>query len=281
MVLMALAMFFLSLNDVLFKYLGEFMPMGQAIALRGVPLCALLGLILLGKGQRPRLTLLTNRWCLLRASCELVATFLFLFSLLTVNLAIATTLVFTSPIILTAVSAPLFGEKVGPWRWFAVLGGFIGVVLITWNSNGAFDTRLLMPLGAGAMVAARDIVTRYIPEEIPAESVTLTTSIVVLTAALFTIPAGWNSEVSLTNIGLAILAAVFVGIAFVCTINALRLGELSLIAPVQYVVIIFAVVNSFVFFADIPGSRSLAGGLIIVASGLLIVYRERVARLRT
>lgn len=279
-VLMGVAMIALGSNDAIFKLLSESLPVGQTIAMRGVALCLLLAIALFISGDGLNRQWLTNRWCIIRGICELVATFLFLYSFKHVSLAVATTLVFSAPIILTAVSGPLFGERVGPWRWFAVLSGFVGVLLITWNDGGSFNAYLLMPLGAAICVAGRDITTRYIPEEIPAASITLTTASIVLAVAALTVPlTGWVTA-SMTDYALALGAAVLVGLSFYCSIRAIRIGELSLLAPVQYLIIIWATVLGLTFWNEMPSNRAIAGGVIIILSGLVILWRERASAAR-
>ncbi len=279
--LMAFAMIALSTNDALFKHLGSQLPMGQAIAIRGAILCSLLATLLIVTGHGVKSRWLTDRWCLLRGLFEICATFLFLFSLAHVPLAVATTLVFTSPLLLTALSGPVLGERVGPWRWLAVVAGFVGVLLITWPGDDVFNRWLLMPLGAAVCMAGRDISTRFVPEQVPNASVTLTTSLMVLAASLFTASFGWSSDVTPGHVGLAALAALLIGASFVCSIKALRIGELSLLAPVQYVVIIWATFLGAVIWNEIPTVHALTGGAMIICSGLVIIWRERVSSLAT
>jgi len=279
-VLMVLAMIALGSNDAIFKLLSGFIPVGQTIAMRGVALCLLLIITLLVAGHGLSWRALTDKWCVIRGLCELVATFLFLYSFTHVALAVATTLVFSSPIILTAVSGPLFGERVGKWRWLAVLSGFVGVLLITWNDGESFNFYLLMPLGAAICVAGRDITTRYIPKEIPAASITLTTATIVLAASLVTLPLTGIVAAELAHYGFALGAAVLVGLSFFCSIKAIRIGELSLLAPVQYIIILWATLLGFTFWNEIPSTKAMIGGAIIIISGLVILWRERVAAAR-
>ncbi len=278
--LMALAMVALASNDAIFKFLGASLPMGQVVAIRGVALCTGLAIVLLvsGHGIKPRL--LTEKWCLVRALTEMFATLAFLSSLAYVPLAVATTLVFTSPIILTAVSGPLFGERVGPWRWLAVLAGFVGVLLITWRDADGFDLHLLLPLAAAIGVAGRDVATRYIPKDIPAASVTLTTATVVSLAGLLTLFLGWKDSVAPSEYGLCIAAALLVGVSFFCSIKAIRIGELSLLAPVQYIIIICATAYGALIWNEIPSLNAVLGGVIIIGSGLIILWREQASSRR-
>ena len=76
------------------------------------------------------------------------------------------------------------------------------------------------------------------------------------------------------------LCALVIAISFFTYVVAVRTGELSLIAPVQYIVILWALIFGMVFWGEVPGLRELIGGSIIIGSGLLILYRERVQHKR-
>ena len=275
LLLMAAAMTLLPANDAIMKGLGASLPTGQMMSLRGVILSLLVLAGSLALRQPVTLAGLLNPFSLARALCELISTYLFLSSLTSVPLGIATTLVFSAPLLLTAVSGPLFGERVGPWRWGAVLGGFAGVLLVTAPGSEVFQPAVLKPIGAAVFMAVRDVVTRYIPPRVPSASVTFTTAAMVALGGLLSLPAGWATVTGGHWLWLA-LAAVLLAAAFLCHIVAMRTGELSLIAPAQYLIILWAVFWGAAVWGEIPGTRELVGGSIIVAAGLVILYRERV-----
>lgn len=277
---MALAMSALSTNDAIVRSIGDHMPVGQMMVLRGVVLCLVLLIACRIAGQRITLDGLVDRWCLGRALGELIATFLFLTSLSLVPIATATTLVFSSPIILTALSGPLFGERVGKWRWCAVIAGFCGVLLITAPGTGFWQPAMALPLGAALAVVLRDISTRFVPDHVSSGTVTLSTAIAVTLGGLATLPFS-RVEVTATDMAWLSLAAIIIGVSFFSYVVAVRTGELSLIAPVQYVIILWAVFYGAVLWGEIPGPREMTGGVIIIAAGLLILYRERVHQIRT
>jgi len=129
-------------------------------------------------------------------------------------------------------------------------------------------------------VAGRDITTRYIPDEIPAASITLTTAVIVLAASLMTLPVTGVTTADAVHYALALGAAVLIGLSFFCSIKAIRIGELSLLAPVQYIIIIWATVLGVTFWNEIPSTKAIIGGVIIIASGLIILWRERAAAAR-
>jgi len=273
--LMMLSMSALPANDAIVRTVGARVPVGEMMVIRGVVLCAVLVAFSLVMSQKVRLRDLTHRWCVLRGCAEVAGTYLFLTSLQLVPIAVASTLVFSAPIILTAVSGPLFGEKVGVWRWGAVFAGFCGVLLITAPGTGFWQPAMALPLAAAGVVVVRDIFTRFVSDDVPSGAVTLTTAIAVTIGGTFSLVWGWV-PVSAAEVGWLALAALAIGLAFFTYIVAVRIGELSLIAPVQYLIILWAVFYGAVIWGEIPGWREIAGGLIIIAAGLVILYRERV-----
>ena len=187
LLLMALSMTLLAAGDALVRLLGESLPSGQIIGMRGVFLTAFLLIGLRLSGRRPIWPELTNRWSLARGLAETFSTYCFFISIQLLPIAVSTTVVFIFPVLLTLVSIPLFGEKVGPYRWVAVLMGFAGVVMISAPRGDTFNIALLLPLGTAFGLVARDLFTRKIPSEINSGTVTLTTAIVttLMAAPLF------------------------------------------------------------------------------------------------
>lgn len=276
---MAIAMSFLSANDAIMKMVGASMPVGQMMVVRGIGLCSFLAIGCWIGRQHVTIHSLMHFWSLMRGLSEVLATYLFIYSLTKLPLATATTIVFCFPILLTALSGPLFGERVGVWRWCAVIAGFIGVVLVTAPGTSAWQSIFLLPLGAAVFVAMRDVSTRYVASHISSGSVTMTTAFVVILGGLASLPWGW-SPLTMHSLSWLTLCAVFIAISFFSYVVAVRTGELSLIAPVQYIVILWALAFGMVFWGEVPGLQELSGGLIIIGSGLLILYRERVQHKR-
>ena len=116
LMIMALSMFLLSVGDVTVRYIGKSVPAGQIIAIRGVILIAML-LTLMGIMRDPiKLRYVTNPWALIRGMAEMVSTYCFFISIQLIPIATSTTIVFIFPVLLTLISIPLFGEKVGAFR---------------------------------------------------------------------------------------------------------------------------------------------------------------------
>ncbi len=278
-ILMVGAMSFLAANDAVMKLIGATMPVGQMMVIRGIGLVAFLCLGCWYGRQEVSLKSLCHPWSVSRGIGEICATYLFIYSLTLIPIAVATTIVFCFPIMLTALSGPLFGERVGVWRWTAVVVGFFGVLAVTAPGTAAWQTAYLLPLGAAVFVTLRDVSTRYVAPYISSGSVTMTTAIAVILGGLLSIPFGWV-PLTVNSVSWLTLCAALIGISFFTYVLAVRTGELSLIAPVQYVVIIWAVFFGWAVWGETPGLREFAGGAMIISSGLLILYREPVQHRR-
>jgi len=281
--LMVLAMSALATNDAIIRWGGVGMPVGQIMFLRGVFLCVVLYLgARFAFRQSVTVREMLHTWCLMRGVGEVCATYLFLTSLFLVPIATATTLVFFSPVLLTFASRFVFHERVGPWRWGAVAAGFVGVALITDPSGDDWDPAMLLALGAAGFVALRDVSTRKVASHVSSAAVTMTTSVMAMLGGLLSLlvlPDGWPTATE-AQLGWMALSGIIIGVSFFTYILAIRMGEMSLIAPIQYVIILWAALYGWVIWDETPDLQAVLGAAIIVASGLLILWRERVARQR-
>ena len=284
LLLMVLSMTLLAAGDASVRVLGEALSAGQVIALRGIFLITFLAVGLRLRGGNFSRRNLFNKWNIIRGCMETIATYCFFISIQMMPIATSTTIVFIFPILLTLVSIPLFGEKVGIFRWIAVLMGFFGVMLISGSSvsggvSSGFDAVLLLPITTAFAVAGRDLATRYIPKDIRPTEITLTTAIVTSFCGFLSLPFGW-SVVTSKELALLPLAAILVGLSFTTYVMSIRKGELSIIAPAQYIVILWASFWGAYIWGEIPNQNAIYGGVLIIAAGCLTLWREHVQRQR-
>ena len=276
---MALSMTLLAAGDAVVRQMGQVMTVGQIIAVRGIVVVAFMALLMVWQRISFDRHALFNRWSVARACAEMVSTYCFFASLQLIPIAISTTVVFIFPVLLTLVSIPVYGERVGIFRWIAVLMGFTGVIFVASPDGGALNLALLLPFITALALVARDMITRKIPDHIEAPQVTMTTAIVTTFFGALTLPFGWGKMGSF-EYALVPIAALLVAMSFTLYISAIRKGELSIIAPAQYLVIIWATFWGALIWQEWPGVNAIIGGVLIIMAGCLILWREHVAQHR-
>ncbi len=189
-------------------------------------------------------------------------------------LADATAIGFSAPLFATLLSALLLGEAVGPHRWAAVALGFVGVVVVMQPGGSAIP-----PLGlAMAIVAALGVGTVNITLRQISATEGVATTVFWFTAAGLVVgallmpffatahdPATW---------GLMIVIGLAGGVAQICLTGSLRLAPVAVVAPFDYVQLLWASLLGWAIWATHPTPHMAAGAALIVASGLYTLYRE-------
>ena len=217
---------------------------------------------------------------LARGAIVSAAQLMFYMSLGLMAFATASTIAYANALFVTALAVPLLGEKVGWVRWAAVLIGFAGVILIMRPGTDAFSFASLLPLGAAFLYAAVAVTARLFDDDVPTPMVNFYASVTALTAT-FLITLFWGGFTpvsSLADLGWIIAMGFFGGIAVLLLIVAYRMTEQSNLAPFNYFGIPLAFVLGWVFFGETPWDALFPGALLIVAGGLLIIWRERKLR---
>jgi drug/metabolite transporter (DMT)-like permease len=271
------AMVMLTFNDAIVKHTGQTLSVGQILLFRGLMVMTIFA-VAIRFSKLPLLTRqLGERWTLVRGVFEVSATACFLSGLVLLPLAVASALVFASPLFITLVAGGLLGERVGWRRWLAVLMGFGGTLLITEPWGASWSVALLLPIAAAALVAGRDISTRYIsPHQSSLYVAFLTATMVTIGGAVMSL-FQWR-EVTPTSIGWVAVCAVLLSGAYFALITAFRSGELSFIAPLKYVSIIVAIGLGALIWDERLSLLQFAGVGLVIAAGVVIFYRGRKAR---
>lgn len=271
---MIVAALLLTLNDATSKWLTQTYPVWQVLALRQA--CSLLLIIpyvhFITGWEKIKVT---NRAVMALRSLFFVATTsLIVLSFWLLPLALVTAIVFSSPLFVVAFSHLFTQEKIGPRRWLAVLAGFFGVVLIVRPGGAAFELVLIVPVLAALLAGCRDIITRTLSRSEASISILLWGNVAVVCVALVvTAMTGWRSVTGMAALLLLMNGALNAAGHFFI-IEALRLGEASLVAPFRYSSLIWAILLGLVIWGDLPGAWTLAGALILVASGVYIIERS-------
>lgn len=273
---MLASMTLFSVSDTLVKLATASLPAGEIMAVRGVfAILFLLALVTL-RGEVSGVRELKSPLVVVRGLIEAAVAFLFITSLAKLPLANTNAILQATPIILTLISVALGIEEVGWRRWAAIIVGFVGVLFIVKPSLTGMNVYALLALGSAALVAVRDLVTRRIKGHVPTSIVTLSTTIAV-TLAGFILAAG-DVWVRPERFHLLVLAgaALFVTLGSLAVVTAFRVGEIAVVSPFRYSVILSSLILGYIVFGDWPDAYSFLGIALIVASGLYTLHREQV-----
>ncbi|KAA2283965.1 DMT family transporter [Arenimonas fontis] len=275
-VAMLLAVGCFSLMDGGLKHLAGHYPPLQVAALRGLSALPLVSLWVLASGRFH--TLWRVRWGLhlLRAGLSIGMLAAFAYAIHRMPLTSAYALFFVAPLLITALSVPLLGEKVGLRRWAAIGAGLAGVlVALRPGGEGVASLAGLAVLAAAAGYALSAIMVRILHRTDSSHSLVFwMIAMTALFASLLSLP-GW---VPLRGDDAWVLAGVgltgFLG--QVAITEAFRSGEASVVAPFEYSALAWGLGLDLVVWNTLPDGWTFAGAGIVIASGLYLIHRERV-----
>jgi drug/metabolite transporter (DMT)-like permease len=254
-------------SDAASKYLTQSYPVGQVICLRqAATLLAIVPYIMFVTGwsaARP----VNWRGQLGRGLLFVAGSGFMVLALSLLPLTTVIAIVFTSPIFVALLSVPMLGERVGRRRWVTVVVGFLGVLLIVRPGAAGFEWVLLLPVLTALANGTRDIVTRKLSRTDTSISILLWSTLIVMIAGLATAPFGWNA-VDANGALWFLLAGLCNAGAHFLVIEALRLGEASLVAPFRYTAFLWAILFGFVMWGEIPGLWVALGVVLIVGGGV-------------
>ncbi len=190
--------------------------------------------------------------------------------------ATVASLSFSGPLFVVAMSAPLLGEKVGLWRWGAVLAGMIGVLLVLKPGSDAFSLAALFPVGAAFCYALSTMTVRKFDSGVSNALIYLYSSVAAAGSALLfaVFTTDFSPVTTLADAAMILFMGLAGGVGVLFLMLAYRLVPPSIVAPFQYFGLISALLVGWVFFAELPVTTLFPGVLFIVASGLVILWRE-------
>ncbi|WP_417667017.1 DMT family transporter [Roseibium sp.] len=263
------------INDAFVKIVAAALPLGQIIFLRGLVTIVLLSAVCAVTGVFANWRRLSHPKVLIRSLAEVVATLLYLKALMHVPIANATAILQALPLIVTAAAAVFLGAPVGWRRWCAVGVGLVGVLCIVRPGFEGFDAWALVALAGVFAMALRDLMTRQMPAEIPTFGVGLVTAVgVTIMGSGLMASEGWQ-PLALTDFLWVCSAAGFVLFGYVFIILAMRSGDISVVAPFRYSMVIWALGLGFVIWGEVPDFMTVVGTLIVISTGLYTFLRER------
>jgi len=209
----------------------------------------------------------------LRGLTLLSANICFFYSISAISMAKALTLAFIAPIVTTALSPLILGEKVGFKRWSAVIVGFIGCLVVIRPGFIEFNLATIAALGTGCFYGVYLIITRKLhTTDNPLLTLLLTGIVGAIISTLF-VPIVWVNPTQTQWLLLAIMG-IFACIGHLLLIYSLKYGEASKLAPFGYFEIITNIILGYYIFSDFPDKWNFLGLFIIISSGIYIWRRE-------
>lgn len=273
------------LLDVASKLAADTIPVGQITTARFVVQAVLMLPVVLIMRQSMRVSTASFWQIALRALFLILSTYSFVAAISFMPIADAVAIVFIEPFILLILGHFLFKDEIGPRRIAACMVGFFGAVLVIQPSFAVFGLRALWPVGTAVFFAFYILSTRSIAAVVHPVTLQLHTALAgsaVLVPLMFlfdgtgigeldpVMPQGW---VWLWLFGVGFWATI----SHMCMTYALKFAPPALLAQLHYTEIATAVILGYLVFNDLPNQIAMIGITIIIASGLYVIYRERMA----
>ena len=275
-VAMLIAVGLFSLMDGGLKHLSGHYPAMQVAAIRGLSSLPLVLVWVAASGTAG--TLWRVRWPLhlMRGALSILMLSAFAYALKRMPMTGAYALFFVAPLLITALSVPLLGEKVGPRRWTAIAVGLLGVlVVLRPTGEGMLSWAGLAVLLAATGYALSAIMVRVLHRTDSSQSMVFW--MLLMTGAGAALLA-WPAWVPLQGADAAIIVAVGLSgfLGQVAITEAFRSGQASVVAPFEYSALAWALGLDWLVWQVLPDGMTFVGAGIIVASGLYLLRRERV-----
>lgn len=206
---------------------------------------------------------------IIRGLCMVNTNLMFISALHYIPLAEGTAIIYLSPLLVTAMSGPLLGERISRLQWLAVVVGFTGVLFIVRPGGNMFHPVALLALGAAISFSVYQIITRKLNHTDCSSTTNFISGLISAGVTSLLLPFFWKTP-TLHFAILMVLLGVSALISHLFMTKAYQHAKPSTLAPFSYTQLLFAGLIGYVFFNQTPDLMGLVGMLIIVAGGLLV-----------
>ena len=189
-------------------------------------------------------------------------------------LTLTSTILFSAPIIICLLSCPLLGEKVGYWRWSAIMLGFIGILVTIRPFDSDFHYAAFYSLGGAFCFALYSILTRRLAGEISVDVMQFHSGFVGTVVLLPFAILSWQSPDTMMDWAIMIMLGVFGWMGHQLLTHAHSFAAANVLTPFGYSFILFLTTWSYLVFDHLPDIWTVIGASIIITSGLIIWFRE-------
>ena len=261
-----------SVMDVIVKWTDEY-PVGQVLFFRGffglIPILFLIPrdrYINFYKTSRP---FLHFKRCL----AGIIALISIIIALRNLPLATVVSITFAAPIFTTIFSIFLLNEKVGFYRWLAVLIGFVGILVISEPGFSSLNFYFIFPIIFCLGLSYVAIAIRKLSSTEPIWLIGFFFSISIMISSFFTFHQNWILP-NAFDLFLLSMVGILGGVANLWLTQSYKLSEVSLVTPVKYLALVFAIIFGYLIWGEIPTIKTLLGAILVIVSSIIIFRRE-------
>lgn len=280
-------------QDLILKLISGAYPLHEAMTIRSLTaIPVLLAITHFESGLR---SLLAPGWrkMLVRGGMNFVAYTTYYLALAALPIATTVSLYFTAPLFITFLSIYILGERVTALKWGALLLGFAGVLIMVRPGSSLFAWSALLPVFAGLAYGSAMIFTRHVSTSFSASAMAFHSNLTFLAGALILslifgtgqfdsgtqdslgfLTRGWAWPAPRDLLGM-MACGIIASAGLTLLTQAYRIAEASAVAPFEYSMLIWGVVNGWIFWHDWPDLVSWVGIATLIAAGLLVLYSDR------
>ena len=261
-----------SVMDLIVKW-SENYPVGEVLFFRGF--FGIIPLIFLIPKERYFNFYKTERVFLhfKRCASGLIAIVAIFIALRKLPLATVVSITFAAPIFTTILSIFLLSEKVGFYRWLAVIVGFIGIIIISEPGFASMNLYYIYPIIFCLGLSYVAIAIKQLSSTEPVWLISFYFSLSIMILSLFTIPHGWLLP-DIKDLFLLSLLGILGGLANLWLTQSYKFSDVSLVTPLKYLALVFAIIFGYVIWNEIPSYKTLIGSVLVIVSSIIIFRRE-------
>jgi len=261
-----------SLMDLIVTWSADY-PVGQVLFFRGF--CGIIPILFLIPKDRYFDFYKTTRPVLHFKRClaGLIALVSIFVALRNLPLATVVSISFAAPIFITIFSIFLLNEKVGLYRWMAVLVGFLGIIFITEPGFSALNLYYIYPIIFCLGLSYVAIAIRKLSSTEPAWLISFFFSFSIMLLSFLSFYQGWILP-SLLDLFLLSMVGILGGLANLWLSQSYKYSEVSLVSPLKYLGLVFAIIFGYFIWNEIPTSKTMLGALLVIVSSIIIFRRE-------
>ena len=261
-----------SLMDLIVKW-SENYPVGEVLFFRGF--CGIIPLLFLIPKERYFDFYKTKRPFLHFKRCVsgLIAIIAIFIALRELPLATVVSISFAAPIFTTIMSIFFLNEKVGKYRWLAVIVGFFGIIIISEPGFSSLNFYYFYPIIFCFGLSYVAIAIRKLSSTEPVWLIGFYFSFSIMVISFFTLPYGWVMP-NLKDLFLLSMLGILGGLANLWLTQSYKFSEVSLVTPLKYLALVFAIFFGYMIWDEIPTTKTLVGSALVIISSVIIFRRE-------